>query len=98
MAFIYCNYKEKDRQGAVALIADILKQLVSAEDKMTPEIHAVYRSHLKREIRASLPELSELLCNHLSTCSRTFIIIDALDGLDECDDENENRSSLSLNY
>lgn len=83
VAYVYFDYKNQENQSIPSIFASLLKQLVVRRDEMTPEVLAFYG---RFRSRATRPELSAILQTivHLSTLfSSTFIILDALDELDE---------------
>ena len=88
MAFIYCNYKEKNDQIPVNLIASLLKQLVQTQAVIPSKLRSLYEQHSCRKTRPTLIECSELLRVELAAYSKAFIIIDALD---ECEETNGTR-------
>jgi hypothetical protein len=47
IAFIYCNYKEKDSQSAVNLVASLLQQLVQRRPCVHHQLSSLYREHIK---------------------------------------------------
>lgn len=72
------------------LLGSLLQQLVGRLG-ISDEIFSLYKSHQRRNTTPRLSEISTLLRSVLSTFSRTFIIIDALD---ECSTENDTKTLL----
>jgi hypothetical protein len=83
IAYVYFDYKNQENLSMPSVFASLLKQLAVRKDEMTPEVLAFYG---RFRSRATQPELSPILQTivHLSTLfSSTFLILDALDELDE---------------
>jgi len=93
IAFIYCNYKEQGEQTLVNLIASLLQQVLQRRPLPT-KLHALYQHHTSKRTRPTVTECLELLRTELSSHSRAFLVVDALD---ECDDNNETRTMLLNN-
>jgi ankyrin repeat domain-containing protein 50 len=91
IAFIYCNYKEKEDQTAVNLVASLLQQLIQRRPVIPSQLRSLYEQHIRRKTRPTLAECSELLHMELNACSRAFVIVDALD---ECDETTRTRRDL----
>lgn len=91
IAFIYCNYREREKQTTVNLVASLLKQLIQTKLVIPSKLCSLYKQHIRRKSRPTLVECSELLYLELAACSRAFIIVDALD---ECDETRGTRSDL----
>ena len=91
IAFIYCNYKEKEDQTGVNLVASLLKQLVQRQPVIPSQLRSLYEQHIRRKTRPTLAECSERLHMELAACSRAFVIVDALD---ECDEASGARRDL----
>lgn len=72
------------------LLGSLLQQLVGRHG-IPDEVFSLYKSHQSRNTTPRLSEISTLLRSVLSTFSRTFIIIDALD---ECSTENDTKTLL----
>jgi hypothetical protein len=83
ITYIYCSYKERERQTDVNLIASLLQQLVQRKLSIPNEISSLYHRHIKKQTRPTLDEWSKLLGSEVRRLSKVFIIIDALD---ECSD------------
>ena len=79
LAYIYCNYKERDVQTASNLIACLLKQLLQNHSQLPDDVTSSYKHHLNVGTRPSITEYSSLLQSTASRTSNIFIIIDALD-------------------
>jgi hypothetical protein len=91
IAFLYCNYKEKEDQTTVNLVASLLQQLVQRQPVIPSQLRLLYEQHIRKKTRPTLAECSELLHMELTTCPRAFIIVGALD---ECDETSGARRDL----
>lgn len=93
IAYIYCNFKQRDDQKIENLIASLLKQL--ARSRSFPEnLKGLYNQHKKKRTKPSVDEIFKALESVVATYSTVFIIVDALD---ECQPFN-NCGSMLLSY
>ena len=81
--FIYCNHKEQTKHTVHALIASILKQLVQDHPVISDWAGSLYDKHNSKADYPSLEELTVALRMEVGRYSKVFIIVDALDELDE---------------
>jgi hypothetical protein len=83
VAFLYCDYRDREQQSAVNLIGGLLKQaLVSA--KKAPEEIIGSLSKVKKERKSlELSDTCQALSLTLQTFDRVYLCIDALDECDE---------------
>ena len=79
LAYIYCNYKESNRQTTRELLACLLQQLVQQLHILPDAIIQLYDHHIPRLTKPSLVELSNVLGLLISEFPKTFVIVDALD-------------------
>jgi len=91
IGFIYCNYKDRETLVATQLISILLGQLIQRHPVVPTHVRKLYEQHISGRTRPTFDEYSSLLHSELATCSRAFIIVDALD---ECYEASENRSRL----
>jgi ankyrin repeat protein len=91
IAYVYCSYKETERENVRNLISSILQQLLSQRSTDAFEILDVYQKHIKSKTRPTLREFSDLLQIAIRRFSRTYVVVDALD---ECTDIDENRETF----
>jgi hypothetical protein len=91
IAFIYCSYKEQMDQNLTNLVASLLQQLVQRHSVIPNKVRSLYEQHISKRTRPTLAECYELLRSELTSCSRAFIVVDALD---ECNETNGTRSRL----
>ena len=79
LAYLYCNYKERDAQTTSNLVASLLRQLLQQQSDLPDAVTSSYKNHLRKGTRPMLTELSSLLLLVVKKTSDVFIIIDALD-------------------
>jgi hypothetical protein len=91
IAFIYCNYKEKEDQTTVNLMASLIQHLLQRRPVIPGHLLLLYNRHNRKKTRLTLAECSELLRMELNACSRAFIVVDALD---KCDETSGTRRDL----
>jgi len=91
IAYVYCNYKQKDDQKADDLIASLLKQLTQSQSSLPKYIKSLYNSHRDRRTRPSFDEILRTLQFVTGMYSRVFIFVDALD---ECRLPDGSRTKL----
>jgi Cdc6-like AAA superfamily ATPase len=91
IAYIYCNFRQKDRQKAQDLLASLLKQLSEERSSLPESVKSLYDKHEKKRTRPSLDEISGTLQSVAAAYSRVFIIVDALD---ECQTSDGCRQSF----
>jgi hypothetical protein len=91
MACIYCNYKERDMQTSVNLIASLWSQLVQSQDALSDDVQALYKLHSRKGTRPTLSEVSKMLQSETGRYLKIFVVVDALD---ECPEDNGSRKSL----
>lgn len=91
VAYIYCSYKERQRQSSSNLTASLLQQLLMQKNDMPNDIIALYERHSKIKTRPLLNEYLLFLRATINSFSRVFIIID---GLDECSEADSTRSNF----
>ena len=91
IAYIYCSFRRQHEQKTEGLIASLLKQLIQQQSFLADNVKTLYNRHKDRRTRPSLEEISKVLCSVISTYSKTYIVVDALD---ECQSSNGYRSKL----
>ena len=85
IAYIYCNYKEKDAQTLTNLVAGLWAQLVRNSGSLSTEVKDLYSTHVRQNTPPTLDEVSKILQCEISRRSRVFVVIDALDEYPEGD-------------
>ncbi|MCJ1261720.1 hypothetical protein MMC22_001586 [Lobaria immixta] len=91
IAYIYCSYKETQRQSPSNLTASLLQQLLMQQNNIPDDVVALYERHTQIKTRPLLNEYLRLLQATIHNFSRVYIIID---GLDECSEANSTRSQF----
>jgi hypothetical protein len=99
LAFIYCNYNERESQSVEYFAGMIARQLIESRAlaiydakfgnsvPIVPiEIEKVYDRHFQNQTKPDLAGYLEILTSLSSTFYEIYIVIDALD---ECLNENE---------
>ena len=88
---MYCNYKESESQTPGNLLSDLLRQLLLQKPVITETLTSLYEKHKKSKTRLSLSQCFDLFQDQLTSFSRVFIVIDALD---ECPEAGQIRDIL----
>lgn len=88
IAYLYCNFGMSGEQTPETLLKCILKQLVRKHALIPKPIKDLYKCHIENQSQPTLMEIVEALQSIISSDSRTFIIIDALD---ECQNHDRCR-------
>lgn len=83
VAYIYGNYSEAGKQNPTNLLKSILLQLVSRKRVIMEELTEAYKKHAKEGTAPSLLECCRLLHAAVGSFSKTYLVIDALDGCAE---------------
>jgi hypothetical protein len=77
--YIYCDYKDKTNQQDRNLFANLAKQSILQQTKLSNEALALYSHFQKGETSPSAEQCLDLLKVSMTRFRRTFIVIDALD-------------------
>ncbi|KAG9233204.1 hypothetical protein BJ875DRAFT_379125, partial [Amylocarpus encephaloides] len=88
VVYIYFDFRRQEEQKPEELLASLLKQLVQWRPHLQDSTATFYECHKMKHTRPNYIELSEEVRKLITTFSRVFI---ALDALDECQDPIENR-------
>jgi Cdc6-like AAA superfamily ATPase len=75
VAYLYCNFRQQEHLSD--LLLSLLKQLIPPSVPETV-VH-LYRRHRDKRTRPSFGEILEVLHSVVASCSRAFVVIDALD-------------------
>ncbi|KAI9774751.1 MAG: hypothetical protein M1839_001618, partial [Geoglossum umbratile] len=78
IAYLYCNFRQRNEQKADNLLASLLKQL-SQERSLPDSVKDLYHRHKAKKMRPSFDDISRALQSVTTIYSRVFIIVDALD-------------------
>src|SRR5205085_1151644 len=79
IAYLYCNFRQQDKQKPTDLLLSLLKQLVQEQPFMPESVRRLHEHHNRQRTWPSLDEISKVLHSVIADYSRTFLIIDALD-------------------
>ena len=79
IGYLYCNFKNRDKQAAEDLLASLLKQLTQERPSLPGSVKALYDHHRGKRTRPSFDEISRTLQSVARMCSQVFIVVDALD-------------------
>jgi nucleoside-triphosphatase THEP1 len=79
IAYIYCDFRRRDKQKAEDFLAILLKQLAQRQSSLLASVKVLYDKHQKDRTRPSLNEISRTLLSVAATYSKVFIVVDALD-------------------
>jgi hypothetical protein len=85
IACIYCDYKEKDAQTLINLVAGLWAQLVRNSGSLPTEVRDLYSTHVRQNSSPTLNEVSKILQGEIARYSKIFVVIDALDEYPEGD-------------
>jgi hypothetical protein len=91
VAFIYCNYKEQDKQTIPNLMSSILHQLAVCAPEISKDLMYRLIEYRQKQIRPSMKATLDALRIIVSTYQTVYVVIDALD---ECSESNGERSEL----
>jgi Cdc6-like AAA superfamily ATPase len=94
IAYIYCNFRQQNKQKAEDMLLSLLKQFVQGQPALPKSVKTLYRCHNTKRTRPSYKEIEEALLSVVADNLRAFIVIDALD---ECgSDIQRNQFLLSI--
>jgi hypothetical protein len=85
VAYMYCDYADKDNQTAENIMASLVKQLSLRKPSTLDHIQKLYEQCDRGKARPGVTKLTETLKNLCTVYRRIYVVIDALD---ECDDES----------
>lgn len=85
IACIYCDYKERDAQTLINLVAGLWAQLVRNSGSLSTEVRDLYSTHVCQNSSPTLDEVSKILQAEITRYSKIFVVIDALDEYPEGD-------------
>ena len=81
--FLYLSHKEGREQSLPNLLGSLLKQLVQHKGQISREIESLYDEEKRKESRLTAEQMLDLVKEELAACSKTYIVVDALDETDE---------------
>jgi Cdc6-like AAA superfamily ATPase len=79
IAYLYCNFRQQHEQKPTDLLLNLLKQLAQKQASMPESVKNLYERHRNKPSRPSFDEISKALRSVVTSYSRAFIIVDALD-------------------
>ena len=85
VAYIYCNFRQQDKQGIGDLLASLVKQLAQGQSSLPGSVTDLYNRHKEKQTQPSFDEISRTLQSVAAIYSTVFIVVDALD---ECQVSN----------
>ncbi|CAO2648676.1 Nn.00g079430.m01.CDS01 [Neocucurbitaria sp. VM-36] len=91
LAFLFCNFKRQQEQTIENLLAGLLKQLAERQTPLPKFVKELYAQHGRGQRRPSLTTILQTLKLVMTTYTRAFIVVDALD---ECPSGNGCRTKL----
>lgn len=91
IAYIYCNFQQRNVQTAEDLLRSLLKQLAQGLPSLAECVKQLYRRHGPKQMPPAFDDFSKALQSVTALYSRVFIVIDALD---ECQADGGCRSTF----
>ncbi len=85
VAYMYCDYADKDNQTAENIMASLVKQLSLRKPSTLDHIQNLYEQCGSGKAKPGVTKLTETLRNLCTVYKRIYIVIDALN---ECDEES----------
>lgn len=80
---IYCGYNEEKSQSVENLIAALIKQILQIRPKISKELKAAHENHGRTGVFPSQHALMDLFRDELKQFDKCFLIVDALDEMQE---------------
>ena len=77
--FLYCSYKRQEEQKTGNLLTSALQQLVQSRPSIPEEVDILYKSHRDEGTRPSIKEVVSVVCSIVSSLSKLYLVVDALD-------------------
>lgn len=97
VAFIHCNYKDRENQTDLNLFSSLVKQLALQQREMPSDIRELYCKHHNGHGPLVLEEALHLLLRCVNLFRKCFILVDALDEyLNEGMDDETHIPEISL--
>jgi Cdc6-like AAA superfamily ATPase len=88
VAYVYCNYKAHEEQGASSMLAALIKQLVRARPSIMESVEQLHKQHIDRGTKPSLEEILGALRRVIMQYTTVYVVVDALD---ECGNSDGTR-------
>jgi hypothetical protein len=83
VAVLHCGYQEIANQTTLSLLGSIAKQLIQQLDQLPSDAWLLYRRHDRGRSSPSSQEYFEFLNHTLGRFSKTIILVDGLDELEQ---------------
>ncbi|KAL8913270.1 MAG: hypothetical protein Q9171_001917 [Xanthocarpia ochracea] len=85
--FFFCNDRHRDVTNARAILCALVRQAASALESISPEVRNSFEQHTRSQTRLGLAEVRRLLfavvLSRLASAKRIFIVLDALNEIEE---------------
>ncbi|KAE8442846.1 hypothetical protein EG329_002588, partial [Mollisiaceae sp. DMI_Dod_QoI] len=81
IAYLYCDFRQKDKQGVEELLASLIRQLSQCQPSLPEGSRTLVHRHKEKQTRPSRDDLLRALEPIAAMYSRVFIIVDAVDEL-----------------
>ncbi|XP_014551953.1 hypothetical protein COCVIDRAFT_30600 [Bipolaris victoriae FI3] len=91
VAYVYCNYKDREEQDTSRMLAAIAKQLVQRQPPAAEPVERLHKKHHDLGTKPTIEEIFSALQEVIAKYSTVYLVIDALD---ECRDIDGTRSQL----
>ena len=91
IAYVYCSYKDTERETAVNLLSTIVQQLLPQSSANVVGVLDLFQGHANQKTRPTLSEVQDLFRAAVRGFNRTYVVVDALN---ECTDIDENRETF----
>lgn len=91
ISYIYCNFRRQQEQNPLDLLSSLLRLFVQGQPSLPECVRQLYEHHKPKRTRPTLEDILDILQFVITTYSRAFIIVDALD---ECTTSNGVRSKF----
>ncbi|KAF5566747.1 ankyrin repeat domain-containing protein [Fusarium phyllophilum] len=82
VAYIFCNFSRQADQTPKNLLASLLRQTIQSKGQIDRQITRLYETRDSAESSLSREAIVEALCSTISSYSRVFVVVDAIDELD----------------
>lgn len=79
VAYVYCNYKDQERQDASSMLAALTKQLVQARPSTIEPVEQLYRQHINQSTKPSLEDIVGAFQRVIMQYTTVYVVVDALD-------------------
>ncbi|KAF5543309.1 ankyrin repeat domain-containing protein [Fusarium mexicanum] len=82
VAYIYCKFSRRDEQTPKNLLATLLRQVVQGKAQIDTTLTRLYENGVSSGLLLSREAIMEALESSISSYSKVFVIVDAIDELD----------------